>query len=1198
MKKRHKTYNLMNTIIKTIVYIIVAFTTIGATYAQGLELSEGQNYMMAVKAQEPFTAVTELETAPQEQKIYNITYYDGLGRPMQQTAINGSPNSKDIITHIGYDGYGRQTRQHLPYVDTTGVTGNYREVNINNNINGYYQNKYPDDFPGITDLNQINAYSESVFESSPLNRVQKQGAPGAAWKANPNSDIDHTIKFDWGTNTANEVIYFKVKFADATNTELPSLEKVDFYSPAELRVTITKDENWQPGQTHPDDHTTKEYANKLGRVILKRTYNEGLVHDTYYVYDGFGNLSFVLPPKVDTTDGVSDIELAELCYQYRYDYRNRLIEKKIPGKGWEYIMYNNLDQPVMTQDANMRKENSGKTKDEWLFTKYDAFGRVAYTGKIEDDRDKDVLQTELNNFTASLWVESSNANTIGGANMYYTNGGYPNTQNAEVLTINYYDDYTFLGNTPAPQLGNPGTVYNEPVSNNTKSLATGSKVKVLGTNQWITTVTYYDKKARPICITTTNEYLNTSDIVESKLDFIGKIEENTTRHNKEGHSEIVTIDKFIYDHIGRVMKQTQKINTQAEEVIAENEYDELGQLTNKKVGGTLSGAEGLQTVNYNYNIRGWLKSINEGITANGDLFGFAIEYNTGANPLYNGNIAKTAWQTQSINPNSPNNPVSSSYTYTYDALNRILSATDNTNNYNLSNISYDKNGNILSLTRKGLSDPTNNIFGDMDVLSYNYGNNNSSNTLIKVEDSSGSLEGFVNGVDIAEEYAYDANGNMTIDQNKGITGITYNHLNLPETVAISNSEGTGNISYIYDATGAKLKKIAPSGGSFTETEYAGNYVYKNGNLEFFNHPEGIVEKEADGYKYVYQFKDHLDNIRLSYKDANKDGTITQDEIVQEKNYYPFGLEHKGYNNTIVGVPHDYSFNNKEFDQSLNLNTFDLGARQYDPAIGRFMVIDPMADFINNQSPYMFANNNPIQFVDDFGFGKCGWLCRAFNKLIFGKNNLLPDGTREKKFSRATGNRRNNEKKKKGTIDRPNPSGLPTKNTSILAGNDLNFNPASIAVQSLELPQLSLPDIQTPNPRQPAIPQFEGREFRTRINVPTHIQFTGDGTDLAIDAMTKRTLNAIIKTLTDYPQVKLEVYVNYTGVNSLRNDPNFEQRARSQSSKRGRKIVEFLLRRGVSPGRVRARQGEVIFEKRKQGNTRRNTQNFRIINPKQ
>ncbi|WP_062062973.1 RHS repeat-associated core domain-containing protein [Aquimarina longa] len=207
---------------------------------------------------------------------------------------------------------------------------------------------------------------------------------------------------------------------------------------------------------------------------------------------------------------------------------------------------------------------------------------------------------------------------------------------------------------------------------------------------------------------------------------------------------------------------------------------------------------------------------------------------------------------------------------------------------------------------------------------------------------------------------------MTIDRNKGITGITYNHLNLPTTVTINNSKHTGTISYIYDATGAKLKKIATEGGSLTETAYAGNFVYKNGTLEFFNHPEGIVEKEADGYKYVYQYKDHLGNIRLSYKDADKDGTITTSEIVEEKNYYPFGLQHKGYNNTISGRKHNYGFNGKEEQDELGLEWLDFSARNYDPALGRWMNLDPLAEAMRRHSPYNYAFDNPIYFIDPDG----------------------------------------------------------------------------------------------------------------------------------------------------------------------------------------------------------------------------------------
>ncbi len=836
--------------------------------------------------------------------IESVTYYDGLGRPIQQRAIKASPDGKDIVTHMQYDTYGRQAKQYLPF-EANNTVGSYKTVDVNTDINAYYKNTYSDDFPGITtNLGDVNAYSESVFEASPLNRVTEQGAPGKAWKADPNSDTDHTIKFDWGTNIANEVVNFTVTFT-GSDTQKPELVQNNHYAANQLVVTITKDENWTP--TDGDLHTTKEYKGKQGRVILKRTYAStpsatSEAHDTYYVYDRFGNLTYVIPPKVNTADGVSTTELSELCYQYTYDHRNRLIKKKIPGKEKEYIIYNTLDQPVLTQDANLR------AKSRWLFTKYDAFGRVAYTGLIENGSTEALLRNKTSSSTYETYeTKTTSPITIAGTPVYYTKDAYP-VSIYKVLTINYYDDYTFN----IDGLTNPGTVYAETIDINTKSLPTGSKVRVLDTNDWITTVTYYDDKSRPIYVASKNTYLNTTDVIESKLDFVGKVEETKTIHTKSSNAHIVTVDKFTYDHIGRLLTQTEQINTQDTEQIVSNVYDALGQLKQKNVGGTstplsagdgtLSVVEGLQTVDYTYNIRGWLKTINEGTTANGDLFGFALEYNTGINPLYNGNIATTSWQTANDN-------VTRSYNYTYDALNRITSGISNDGRYNLSNISYDKMGNILSLQRTGAIveniDPTKSEhFGMMDNLGYTY---DAGNRLLKVVDTGNTSFGFKDGTNTNDDFEYDTNGNMITDQNKGITGITYNHLNLPKTLTVSNTSHTGNISYIYDATGTKLKKIATEGSSLIETEYAGNYIYKNDQLQYMSTPEGyatptVTLSGVEGYRYVYQYKDHLNNVRLSYTKNDATGNV---EIIEESNYYPFGLEHKGYNNVIIGTENNH-----------------------------------------------------------------------------------------------------------------------------------------------------------------------------------------------------------------------------------------------------------------------------------------------------
>ncbi|PKV52423.1 RHS repeat-associated protein [Aquimarina sp. MAR_2010_214] len=933
-----------------------------------------ENYVFTQVYQEAMTTPAAIQYA--KDVIENVTYYDKLGRPKQQRAIQASKNAKDIVTHIEYDKEGRQDKQYLPF-EASNIIGSYKTVNITKDINTYYKTVYKDDFTGVN-VADINAYSKSEFETSSLNRVLEQGAPGTAWKVNPENDTDHTVKFDWQTNTANEVAYFYVDFTE-NSTEKPELHKgTTSYLENELYVTITKNENWKP--TNGNLNTVREYTDRLGRMILKRTFASTSsatgapsvveAHDTYYVYDDFGNLTYVIPPKVTTTDGISDTELAELCYQYKYDYRNRLIEKKIPGKGLESIIYNKLDQPILTQDANLKADNT------WLLTKYDVFGRVAYTGKISiTGKNRKQLQTEANAYTDKLWVTRGAKVSIGGVDMYYTDDGYPKALASEVLTITYYDDYGFLGATPQQAFTKPNTIYSEVVSDQTKALTTGSLVKILDTSYWTTTVMYYDKKARPIYVASKNEYLNTTDIIESKLDFVGKVKETKTSHTKNSNAAIVTIDTFTYDHMGRVLHQTQKINSQDRERITSNDYDTLGQLIKKNVGGVITGTitpskvEGLQEVNYKYNIRGWLTKINDPNTALGNkLFAFGINYNTpqhGATALFNGNIAETKWKTANDN-------VERYYKYEYDALNRITKADCSDSAFSLLGVSYDKMGNILSLSRHGWQGGT--TYDYMDVLGYTY---DSGNKLQKVTDIGNKGYGFKDGTNTNEDFDYDQNGNMIKDQNKGITGITYNHLNLPKTVTINNASHNGNITYIYDATGVKLKKITTEGSSLT-TEYAGNYIYKNGNLEFFNHPEGYVEKEADGYKYVYQFKDHLGNIRLSYKDADKNGSISQSEIIEEKNYYPFGMTHSGYNSILRGRNHNYGFGGKEEQSELSLEWLDFSARNYDSALGRWMNIDPLAEAYYEWSPYNYSYNSPLKFTDPTGMGPEDWVDKNGN----------------------------------------------------------------------------------------------------------------------------------------------------------------------------------------------------------------------------
>ncbi len=939
---------------------IVERTTATDPYTP-ITLSSNQNYVLTRTYQERMPSFNA-NTAQEGDVIERVTYFDGLGRPMQHIGIkSGAQDKKDIITHIDYDAFGRQDKDWLPYHESTGSIGSYRGDRATA-TNTYYQNNYPDDFTGVS-LANINAYSQKDLEPSPLNRVLKQAAPGKDWKLGNG----HEIEFVYQSNTGTEVRYYEVAFNPTSNTESPVLSGgTAYYAAGELHKTITKDENHDG--TTSKAHTTEEFKDKQGRVVLKRIYGTSVVggssqtnvaHDTFYVYDDFGNLTFVLPPKSEAQGGLpTSSELSELCYQYKYDYRNRLVEKKIPGKGWEYIIYDTQDRPVMTQDANLRAQN------QWLFTKYDVFSRVVYTGLHTNTTHttRSAMQSHFSstNNTATELYESKVASGTGYDDSYYTNANFPNAS-ITLYTVNYYDDYSFdTDGLSLPQAAEGQTVVNH--NNNSKALtrglATGSRVKVLETSHWITTITGYDDRGRSIYTASKNNYLSTTDTSANKLDFIGKVDKTTITHTKGTNPAITTIDDYIYDHEGRLIRQKQTINDLEEETIVDNTYDNLGQLETKGVGSKSSRANRLQEVDYTYNVRGWLTQINNPAALGSDLFAFKINYNATSHSgtkLYNGNIAETEWRTANTDNGLK------WYKYNYDALNRITSGIDHTSNqdYKLHSVQYDKNGNISFLERRGHTNSGATTFGVMDRLWYGY----DGNRLLKVSDTGNKTYGFKDGINTGDDYTYDTNGNMLTDANKGIsTNITYNHLNLPTQVVL----GGGNISYIYDASGVKLEKVVTEGSSVTTTTYAGNYVYEDTGsgdlLKFFNHTEGYVDVNGSGYSYVYQYKDNVGNVRLSYSDSNGNGSIDPStEILEENSFYPFGLKHKGYNNIInsSNVALDWKFQGQELTEDLGLNVYEWKYRVSDPAIGRFWQIDPLAEDYEWMTTYQFSSNQPI-----------------------------------------------------------------------------------------------------------------------------------------------------------------------------------------------------------------------------------------------
>jgi hypothetical protein len=999
-------------------------------------------------------------------------FFDGLGRPLQTVQQQLSPGNSpvDIVAPVVYDIYGREVYKYLPYAAQTGNTtdGNFKQDPFTDQGN-FYQNIYPSQQPAYT--GEQVYYGQTIYEASPLNRILQTMAPGNSWTG---SGVG--VQMQYLTSAADDsVVIWNITSDTLTYvdndlaTNIPT--SAGYYAAGLLYKNVTIDES---------NHAVVEYKDKDGLVILKKVQIGGVPGDysgysgwlsTYYVYDNLNQLRFVLSPKAtgiaytnswnlnaDTTT------LNELCFRYGYDYRLRMLGKKVPGAAWVFMVYDARDRLIYTQDANMRLNN------QWMTTLYDGLNRPTSTGMITYAGTQSQLQAYVTantgtstvtqvpvggtttgslppsldltdstengdnqatylitldngfetpnvvNFTAEIVAGGSTGTSFTDSVVVVANP-LPPTPNFIGLIMTFYDDYS---NTPDKQYT---TTYNSLIDAGTNQhaetlpsiqiqqevqtigLVTGTKVRAienpanLNLGNWMESATFYDDRARVIQ-TQADNYKGGEDTLTNLYNFTNQVITSYLAHaNPQAINNNNTRIKTNYDldFANRLTQVYKTINDQdsTNRLIAQHTYDQIGQLQQKQLGQLMNGNSTngfLETQNYAYNIRGWLKGINRDYANNDNSrgadngwFGLDLSYDWGYGTNFlNGNIAGEKWR-------SKGNGQQRSYGFGYDDANRILfadfnqysgSGWDKSAGIDFTSImgngtdpttAYDPNGNIQFMYQKGWQIGGSN---GIDSLTYTYFNN--SNKLQNVIDGDNNPQTtlgdfrtsalspyYPTKTTAAVDYGYDANGNLLKDLNKDIgtqttNGIVYNHLNLPYQVTVRSATGTkGTITYIYDAAGTKLKKttIDSVGSLETVTTYIGAFQYQGtealGNaltpvdtLKFFGHEEGRVRLATDtaggqniaSFKYDYFLKDHLGDTRV----------VLTDE--QEVDMYPMAtmevgdssLENLYYSNldqTRVPLPAGYPT-----DTTTNPNNYvaELQGAGSQPVIGPGITLKVMS----------------------------------------------------------------------------------------------------------------------------------------------------------------------------------------------------------------------------------------------------------------
>ncbi|MBV7533439.1 DUF6443 domain-containing protein, partial [Chitinophaga sp. sic0106] len=598
-------------------------------------------------------------------------YFDGLGRPVQTVVKGISPAGRDLVTPVVYDSYGRVQFEYLPY---TQLYGNTSDGLFKSQPFTVQQSFYQDTANYAGSSIQSIFYSQQAYEASPLNRVLKTWAPGNGWSV---AGGGHPVAKQYLTNTlADSVVNWQQPASG-----LPLFNGV--YNTGELLKDVTIDENGAQ---------VVVFTDKENHVLLRKVQVDGAPAPghggwlcTYYVYDIRGNLRFVMPPKAVALMGNTwnpATVAAGLCFQYRFDGRDRLVVKKLPDADSLEMVYDNRDRLAFSRDG------SQKQAGVWMATFYDDINRPVMTGIYISSNSRETLQAAMNSAAGSQTFTNSvpapDVLTVAhhdGRNQYIgrqavviedgfdtgtseteivadagaittsvtstVTNTLPGITSADItpLTYTWYGAYDFPGaitfqsaDTGKLSAGlNPYALRGVAPSTKTKGLVTGTRTKILGTaDGWITSTIYYDDKGRQIQ-TCSNNITGGVDAVSNLYDFSGKL--LATYHRQTNllsgtTPQFTALTTMHYDHAGRLDEIKQKVNDQDSLVrtIVASTFDELGRVKSRRIGVKPAGGQ-METQQNTYNLAGWQTSVNANYVNNGgstgNWFGEVLSYDTG-----------------------------------------------------------------------------------------------------------------------------------------------------------------------------------------------------------------------------------------------------------------------------------------------------------------------------------------------------------------------------------------------------------------------------------------------------------------------------------------------------------------------------------------------------------------------------------------
>ena len=849
-----------------------------------------------------------------------VQYYNGLGYPTVSVAT-ADANGGTACTLTTYDALGRERRKYAA------VPGNDLDYMTESAIRSM-----------ASFLNDPEGYTQSHYDA--LDRVTAVDAAGILWRMAGKKD-----RTEYLANTASDnVLHYEAPRNGTNNLILPEYASFQYYPAGSLSKVVSYD---------ADGKSVTVFTDLSGKKVLERT----AAGDTYYVYNDLGQLRFVLTPAFEIISRTKTM----FAYEYRYDERGRVSMKVLPKDGSEGSVteywYDKADRVAYMRDPAL----GGR----YRFYLYDRLGRLCVQGTC----------TNRNSQCASRLAKVSYASGTGGI----CQTGYAAPYfivNPQLEIVNYYDNYGFIGNHLTNAM--PTVSINTTQEQHALGSLTGQVVYATD-GEALGTVNVYDPKGQ-VVISVRKGLGGLLEDVRTAYSFTGAVDTVQVDVNVGYGSSFIAKTVYTYNK-GKKTKMKLSVShgrpTQSRET--EYAYDAVGRLSGKAR--QLTGT-GRSSCSYTYDVHGWLTSVTNG------EFQETLYYADGLDGgCWNGNVSTLKWKGAS------DGGVYQGYNLEYDDVNRLYSAVfgsgDNLascRNYFNEHVDYDCNGNITRLQRRGLVDNLHGGFGLVDNLYMTY----EGNMLTSVCDSASRLP-YSGATDFdgvrgqAYPLAYNGAGSLVSDAGRGIAHIGYDRLNNPVRIQFTN----GNVTrYVYSAAGEKLRviyqtavpnitvpigsirELAPSEIQCTDsTDYllGGSLTLRNGRIDKLQFEEGYCQAER------YAYNADKDNITFHYYDCDHLGNVRQvttatgtnkGTVVQRMDYYPFGAQLCG--GTYDSNFQSHKYNGKEFDKMHGLNTYDYGARQYNPILGRWDRMDPLCEKYYSVSPYAYCGNNPVRYIDPDG----------------------------------------------------------------------------------------------------------------------------------------------------------------------------------------------------------------------------------------